>query len=509
MNLAALALSALFVLPALAASSVARLPAPAAREASAYFAGACLLCSLTAWLLHATFDHPWFVLDALNAPVLCLVTVITLAIIVAGPKRTLGARSLSYLFWTALTIDASLVLVRPWTVALALLLGLVPAYLTIRAQADEPRRVARSFAIFVSSGTLLLACALVLLEIPGMSALSALGSTEGAQDASALHTHAGFHPLQLLWLGVLMRMAVVPMHSWLLVMFEKGPLGITLLLLCANPGAYLIARLGLPYATEGFIGLELLANIALVTALYSAFLTLAQRDLRRLVGFVALSQSGLILVGLGSRSTAGVAGALTHWTATSLALTGLALCAWAVQARAATTDMDRLSGMSLRAPGLAGLFAAFALASVGVPGSLTFVSQDLLAHGVHPHFPHVATAIVLATALNAAALLRAYVKIFLGPASQSSAPYPLDLLPRERLALCLLLSCLVLLGMFPNLLVHTPPRSLTAACPSATHRMELSDFAIDGACRRKASTHAAADDARTARLMRRAKTSAW
>ena len=52
--------------------------------------------------------------------------------------------------------------------------------------------------------------------------------------------------------------------------------------------------------------------------------------------------------------------------------------------------------------------------------------------------------------------------------SRNDLDRPTDLVLGERVALCLLLGSLVALGMFPNVLVPSPPRSLAAAHGSAT-----------------------------------------
>lgn len=311
----------------------------------------------------------------------------------------------------------------------------------------------------------------VILPLIGSASMAA-GLFWLAQAGEATLPIAGDAPsgaLALVWIGAWMRIGLVPFHGWVPVLFERSHPAKSLLAFVANPGTVVLIRVCLGTRwMHGEAG-HLFTALAAFSALYGAFLCLGQRDLLRAVGFQALASSGLVVTGLCSRETAGVAGAIVHLAASSLFLTGLTLVAWGVRARFGGAPGVAVQGVAQRARHASAAFLLFGLAAAGFPGTLCFVSEDLLLHGVIEHRPVVGTVMVLTTALSAVAMLRLFFIVFLGPPSGSGAPAGLarevvpDLFPREKAAFGLLLAVLVGLGVSPGLAVRAAEISASMA----------------------------------------------
>jgi NADH-quinone oxidoreductase subunit M len=94
-------------------------------------------------------------------------------------------------------------------------------------------------------------------------------------------------------------------------------------------------------------------------------------------------------------------------------------------------------------------FLAFVFAHVGFPGSLAFVAEDLMLHGVLAAHPIVGGVVLGASALNAITAFRAYQRTFLGP-RPAGAGATSDLVPRERAVAAVLLLAVMLAGVFPG-----------------------------------------------------------
>jgi NADH-quinone oxidoreductase subunit M len=233
---------------------------------------------------------------------------------------------------------------------------------------------------------------------------------------------------------------------------------------------FLLLRLSwrlLPHASERWLG-GLMA-LGLVTMLYGALLGLGQRTLRGLVGALAVSHSGLILAGLCSGTAEGKAGGLTQWLAIGASMAGLSLAVWALEARLGSSRVEPLGGIAGRAPALSACFLFFGLTALGLPGTLTFLGEDLLLHGLLASHPACPVALAVALALNAASVFRAYSRSFLGPPRGSFEIE--DLSRRERLAAAGLAVLLVAGGLAPGALVREESRaidrSLTLGGPAA------------------------------------------
>jgi NADH-quinone oxidoreductase subunit M len=113
---------------------------------------------------------------------------------------------------------------------------------------------------------------------------------------------------------------------------------------------------------------------------------------------------------------------------------------------------SRHLGLAEHAPRLAVFFAVFGLALVGLPGTLSFCSQDLLIHGTLTTHPLTGLLLPVATALNAVSIFRLFARLFLGK-RRTGFTIMADALPRERWILTAGVLFVVLGGLFPNAIV--------------------------------------------------------
>jgi NADH-quinone oxidoreductase subunit M len=197
--------------------------------------------------------------------------------------------------------------------------------------------------------------------------------------------------------------------------------------------------------------------MALVTATYGAALAIVQRDLRGLIGTLAMSQSALVLGGLAGTLPMELNGAFCVWISSGLALTGIGLVAWALESRAGPIRLDTPQGRFWDAPELAALFLLFGLAGIGLPGTLSFVADDLIVSGSLDEQLHAGLLVILATVLSGIAMMRGWFHVFGGPVEPDGPRHAI--LPRERVALTVLLAVLFLLGIWPGPLVRALDRA--------------------------------------------------
>lgn len=247
----------------------------------------------------------------------------------------------------------------------------------------------------------------------------------------------------LLAAGLMVRAGSLPFHGWVLRLSERAPMGLVVALVTPQLALLLQMRL-LPPSL-----LSSLAAWAVATALYGAALATRQRQLKRTLGYLMISQSGLVAFGLGSRSELGHTGGLTAWLVAALALSGLAMTCEALAARhAGALSLDQPGADFESTPLLATSFLLHGLALAGLPGSLGFVAEDILVQGTLAQTPALSLAMIVVTSLNAITVMRCVLTLFVGPRQRG---FRSDLVARERLAVGLLLGSLFLLGVFPRL----------------------------------------------------------
>lgn len=404
---------------------------------------------------------PMLGLDHLSAVLLPFVSLLAVAAAMGAPRGELSPASLGRLLATQgsyvglfLALDLRLFAFF-WVSALA------PIYLELRKLPDHEtrRRTSRMFMLFPMASSLPLLASLFLMHQGGSQEGLAHPFSIPELLRRGLPIATETATFGLLWVTILVRAGVAPMHSWLPSLFERAPFWVALMMGSLKPGLYLLLRLSwrlLPHASERWLGV--LTVVGLGTALYGALLGLGQRSLRGLVGALAVSNGGLMLAGLCSRSIEGETGGLTQWIAIGAAMAGLSLVVWALEARTGTSSPDDLGGIANRAPALSFCFLLFGLIALGLPGTLSFIGEDLLLHGgvsTHPAHPVV---LALASVLNACAVMRAYTRTFLGRARSTFEIT--DLLPRERFAAMGLVALLVIGSLIPGTLVREESKAI-------------------------------------------------
>ncbi|MCC6525753.1 MAG: hypothetical protein IT373_24110 [Polyangiaceae bacterium] len=371
--------------------------------------------------------------DGLSWVLLPVTAALAFGALLAAPRADLDGRAAARVLVTDAGLLGCLVSLDLGLLTLFWVAALVPVALSVRRGKD--RVLAAVIDLAVGGSTALLVAATVALGVHGARA-----GLVAPLDLAAHAALAEAHPAPT-WVGVLvllaalLRMGVFPLHAWVPLAVERGPVHLVVVAVLTPIGSFLLARLALPLFPEVVVrAAPLLLGLGVVTALYGALLAVGQHDLRRLLGFVLVSLSGFVLAGIASLNEPSVAGSLLQAAAVSVACSGLVLLAAAIEARAATVDMRRLGGIVRQAPFMASLFLVFALAAVGFPGTVLFVSEDLLVQGLLQRHAAVAATLLVVTAVNGVTLVRAYKRTFLGPSTRHAADLRgfEDLLPRER-----------------------------------------------------------------------------
>jgi NADH-quinone oxidoreductase subunit M len=141
-------------------------------------------------------------------------------------------------------------------------------------------------------------------------------------------------------------------------------------------------------------------------------------------------------------------GSLCLWFSVMLSLAGFGLTLRALEFRFGRLSLRGFHGLYEHSPTLAACFLLTGLASVGFPGTLGFISTELLVDSAVEANPAVGVAIVAAAALNGIAVVRAYLHLFAGGRHISTVG--LGIGPRERVAVLTLAAMILGGGLFPQ-----------------------------------------------------------
>jgi NADH-quinone oxidoreductase subunit M len=423
-----------------------REPAKAYR-AGVVFTGTSFACSLLAWLSFALypsgfvprysiqfllFGRHLFAIDELNAPLVPALALLHFLAAVATSRTHMRRFSFSWSLAAESIRLATFSTKEPWLLIALLCASTVPPYVELVNRRRPTRLYVLHMALFV--GLLVLGWAVVESQGP---------------DA-----RYGWAALPLL-AAVLVRCGTVPAHCWVTDWFEHASFGIALLFVLPLSGVYAAIRLILPIAPDWV--LRSIGVISLFTAVYSSGMAVIQRDARRFFGYLFLSYASLVLVGLELHTELSLCASLCLWLSAILSLSGLGLTLRAVEARFGRLSLADYHGLYEHAPSLAVFFLLMGLATVGFPGTVGFISTELLVNSVVEANLGAGIGVLLAAALNGIAVLRAYLLLFTGGRHFSSVSVKIT--PRERFAVLTLSTLILLAGLFPQPGVTTRDRA--------------------------------------------------
>ena len=407
----------------------------------------------------------WFVcIDGITAVLLPYVALVEMAILLVAPRRALEPSAVARILFGAAATLAVFLTSHPLLLIALWCATALPTWISVRSTPGG-NAAARVFAIAMSAAVLCMAVGTVLLIIdpPWAAAPGWVGSAGG----------------WLVALAVMIRKGIFPFHSWYPALFSGATMSTALAATVPQVASYTAVRLLIGHVDhpEGVAAeLVVLSQMALITATYGAALAIVQRDLRSLIGTLAMSQSALVLGGLAGTLPMELNGAFCVWISSGLALTGIGLVSWALESRAGPIRLDTPQGRFWDAPALAAFFLLFGLAGIGLPGTLSFVADDLIVSGSLDEQLHAGLLVILATVLSGIAMMRGWFHVFGGPGDSEGTRHAILL--RERVALTALLAALFLLGLWPDPLVRALDRATARllGTPPAAAAQDLQDL---------------------------------
>jgi NADH-quinone oxidoreductase subunit M len=355
---------------------------------------------------------------------------------------------------------------------------LIPAYLLIRLWGGPKANAAagKFFMVTLSGSLAMLAGFLVLQKATGTMDFAKLtdlaaGNKLAPMVATALGSGDSPGIVALAWvaalvfLGLAVKLPVVPFHAWLPATYAEAPAPATMILTGAlsKMAVHGLVVVFLPLFRECLPVLApLLWALALWTVLHGAFAAMVQTDMKRMLayssvnhlGYCLLAAAALAQANLGSSGrAAAVSGILLQGFNHGIIASTLFACAGFLEHRAGGRESASFGGLRSTMPLLAGFTGLAAFASLGLPALGGFVGEFLIFRAVFEALPWAAVAAVPALFVTALFLLRWKSKVFHGPVGQTAAKWN-DLRPVEITVLAVAAFFIILPGIWPQSLLH-------------------------------------------------------
>jgi multicomponent Na+:H+ antiporter subunit D len=226
----------------------------------------------------------------------------------------------------------------------------------------------------------------------------------------------------LLLAGFLVKAGAAPFHFWLSDAYAVAPIPVCVLLsaIMSDLGLHAVARIYWPAFSGAFEASTpslraLLVGIGVLTALLGGAMAFFQRDLKRLLAFVTVSQVGVFLVGIGLLTARGLAGTTLLVLADGFVKASLFLAVGILIHRAGAGDELRLRGRGRMAPTAAVVFGVGGLLLAGLPPLGSFFGWALLVRSsADVGYGWLPAALTVASIVTGGTVLRAGARIFLG-----------------------------------------------------------------------------------------------
>ncbi|HEX2438935.1 MAG TPA: NADH-quinone oxidoreductase subunit M [Methylomirabilota bacterium] len=350
-------------------------------------------------------------------------------------------------------------------------LMLVPFYFMIGGWGTGDRvRATTKFMIYTLAGSLLMLAAAI--------ALGVLSTPDGGEisfslvDLQRRSVSGGTQDwiVLLFALAFFVKAPLFPLHGWVPETYRSSPT-VTIALLSAvlsKVGVYGFLRIVLPIMPEGAQHWqELFIIVAVFSILYGSILAFSQDNMRLVVAYSSIAQLGFIVLGIFAFDEKGAQGAVLQMLNHGLVVVPLFLIIGVIAARAGGSEsLSELGGMAFRAPLLATLFLIVTFATLAMPGSANFVGELLILFGSFEDkfvYGLVASAGVVLAAVYMIRLFQRTMHNRPGPAVESREIDGLNLM-----AVAPLVAVIVVLGVYPNFVVHRTEKATSASIQEAS-----------------------------------------
>ena len=327
-------------------------------------------------------------------------------------------------------------------------LVMVPVFLLIGVWGG-PGRVysAVKFLLFTLAGSVLM--------LVGMVAVYQAFGTLDFKELAGMTIEPGFQAwLFLAFLAAFaVKVPMFPLHTWLPDAHTEAPTAGSVILagILLKMGTYGFLRISLPILPDAVqLFLTPMLLISVVAIVYGAYVTLVQKDIKRLIAFSSVSHMGFVTLGIFTLNRSGVEGAILQMINHGIVSAALFLCVGMIYERTHTREIKDYGGVAKAAPVYSALLALFCLAAAGFPGLNSFVGEFLIIGGAFNTQAWLGAAAVWGVALGTAYMVWLYYRVVMGEINPGLEGLKLELSVREVATLAPLALLAVCLGLYPE-----------------------------------------------------------
>ena len=221
----------------------------------------------------------------------------------------------------------------------------------------------------------------------GTGVAEALSQVQGGNNPEI----AGLRPLLILGMiavaaGLFFKVAAVPFHMWAPDAYEGAPTSVTAFLSTGSKAASFALFARIFFVALGPMQIEwapLLGIVAALTIVVGNWAAITQENSKRLLAYSSISNAGYLLLGIIANNTYGNIGLVIYLIVYVFMNMGAFGIIISLRRRGIIGDnVDDMTGLAQKAPGMAAMMAIFMLSLGGLPATGGFIGKYFLLWGL-------------------------------------------------------------------------------------------------------------------------------
>ncbi len=264
--------------------------------------------------------------------------------------------------------------------------------------------------------------------------------------------------LGFMLVGLGIKAAIFPFHIWLPDAHASAPSTSSAILSGIVIKIYLFVMIKVLFKV---FGLRILDDLNISAALiaigslgmiFGSLFAIAQKDIKRLLGYSSIAQVGYIVLGIGLFSELGLAASVFHIFSHGMMKSALFLSVGIVVFQTKRRKIADFAGLGQQLPLSMGVFGIAALAMIGLPLTSGFISKLTLGVAALDHNQgYLIVIVILSSLLGVIYYLPILVSAFLKRIPEDAARPHLEKVPRPMIAAIVILAlAIIVFGVFPN-----------------------------------------------------------
>ncbi len=342
---------------------------------------------------------------------------------------------------------------------------LVPMYFLIGVWGG-PRKLyaAIKFFLYTLVGSVLMLVGILALYFYNADGLAAIGLTglgnEATFEVPKLFAIAPQIPPDLqfwvflaFFVGFAIKVPMFPFHTWLPDAHVEAPTAGSVILagVLLKMGTYGFVRFSLPLLPDATVkAVWWVGALAIVAIVYGALVSMAQKDMKKLIAYSSVSHMGFVMLGMFALNTAGLKGSILQMVNHGVSTGALFLLVGIIYERRHNRMIAEYGGLAKVMPLYAMFFMIITMSSIGLPTLNGFIGEFTILIGAFHHSWVWALFAASGIVLGAGYMLWMYQRVFFGELTNDKNKGLSDLNLREQWTLIPLVVLAFWIGLYPK-----------------------------------------------------------